>query len=159
MIGRQVAAHASLLKRMLRDGDMIGNHTWSHANVGLGGATAQIAETNVAIRAASGFTPCLFRPPYGASSPALVAEVEAAGMRSIRWNVDPADWKSPGVEAIVANVLANAHDGAIVLSHDGGGARDQTIAAYERIIPALRARGYKLVTVTDLLGYPLVHGA
>lgn len=154
MIGRQVAARASLLERMLRDGDMIGNHTYNHAHVANGGA-AEIAETNAAIRKASGFTPCLFRPPYGESAPPLVAQLEGLGMRSIRWDVDPSDWRRPGTDAIVANVLGHVHDGAIVLSHDGGGDRAQTIAAYERIIPALKRRGYQLVTVTDLLGYEL----
>jgi peptidoglycan/xylan/chitin deacetylase (PgdA/CDA1 family) len=154
MIGRQVAAHASLLTRMLRDGDMIGNHTYNHAHVANGGS-AEIAETNAAIRKASGFTPCLFRPPYGESGPALVSELQGLGMRSIRWDVDPADWRLPGADAIVDNVLHNAHDGAIVISHDGGGSRAETLAAYARIIPALRTRGYRFVTVTDLLGYPL----
>jgi len=148
IIGRQVAGRTALLKRMLRDGDMLGNHTWAHTRGGGG-----IAETNAAIRDATGFTPCLFRPPFGDSSPALVAQVTGMGMRSILWDVDPQDWRYPGADAIVSNVLANVHDGAIVLSHDGGGPRDQTIAAYAQIIPALKHRGYKLVTVPELLGY------
>jgi peptidoglycan/xylan/chitin deacetylase (PgdA/CDA1 family) len=155
-VGREVAGRTELLKRMLRDGDMIGNHTWAHADVSAGAGT-QISSTQDAIRTATGFTPCLFRPPYGSTGPVLRNEVAALGMRSILWDVDPADWSQPGVAAIVNNVLANAHDGAIVISHDGGGPRGQTLAAYAQIIPALQKRGYQLVTVTDLLGLKVTH--
>lgn len=151
VVGRSVPGHEALLRRMLRDGNTIGNHSFTHADLGGGGAGAQIAETNAAIHRATGYTPCLFRPPYGSTGPGLRAEVAAAGMRSILWDVDPADWANPGADAIAARVLAAVHPGAIVLSHDGGGPREGTLAAYERIIPALLARGYKLVSLEELL--------
>jgi chitin deacetylase len=74
-------------------------------------------------------------------------------MTSILWSVDPLDWRTPGTGAIVSRVLAQTGPGAIILSHDGGGNRSQTLAAAPQIIRALRARGYRFVTVSELLGY------
>jgi len=73
------------------------------------------------------------------------------------WDVDPRDWALPGVNAIYSNVVSHAHDGAIVIQHFGGGPRYQTLAALPREIDALRAKGYKFVTVTQLLGLQLLY--
>ncbi|HUZ83109.1 MAG TPA: hypothetical protein VMU66_00330 [Gaiellales bacterium] len=82
----------------------------------------------------------------------VVRSIRSMGMLTVQWNVDPRDWSQPGVSAIVANVLANARPGAIVLMHDGGGPRVETVAAVRVIVPALLARGYRLVTVPQMLG-------
>ncbi len=155
MIGRQVAANAGLVRRMLADGDMVGNHTWSHANLAGGGpgATAQLVSTQDAIRRASGFTPCLFRPPYRATGADLVARSRALGMTSVLWSVDPSDYALPGAGAIAQRVVSHTGPGAIIIEHDGGGSRAQTLAALPQIVAALRSRGYRFVTVTTLLGY------
>jgi peptidoglycan/xylan/chitin deacetylase (PgdA/CDA1 family) len=158
MIGEQVAGHDALLRRMLADGDMIGNHTWSHPNVAGAGANAasQISRTAVAIRQTSGgFTPCLFRAPYGAVSGTLISEVRGMGLTTIQWDVDPTDWARPGTDAIYQRVVGAVQSGSIVIQHDGGGNRAQTLAALPREIDTLKARGYKFVTVTDLLGLQL----
>jgi peptidoglycan-N-acetylglucosamine deacetylase len=147
-------------RRMLADGDMIGDHTWSHIVVAGAGPTAvsQIERTAAAIRGAShGFTPCLFRAPDGSVSPALIAGARSLGFTTIQWDIDPRDWALPGVGEIESNVLANAHPGAIVIMHDGGGDRSETLAALPPIIDALRARGYTFVTVTQLLGLRLLY--
>jgi peptidoglycan/xylan/chitin deacetylase (PgdA/CDA1 family) len=159
VLGQQVAGHQALLRRMLREGSSIGNHSFNHANLGGGGASGQIASTNAAIHRATGFTPCLFRPPYGSTGPALRGEVAAADMRSILWDVDPLDWRQPGAAAIASSVLGHVRPGSIVLSHDGGGPRAGTLAAYATIIPALQRRGYTLVTVEELLGMKVLRGA
>jgi peptidoglycan/xylan/chitin deacetylase (PgdA/CDA1 family) len=162
-IGRQVGPFGlggAIERRMLADGDMIGDHTWSHPDVGGAGlfAQQQIEDTAAAIRSAThGFIPCLFRAPYGVTSPALITEARSLGFTTIQWDIDPRDWARPGVSAIVANVLANARPGAIVIQHDGGGDRSQTVAALPLEIAGLRARGYTLVTVTQLLGEQLIH--
>jgi peptidoglycan/xylan/chitin deacetylase (PgdA/CDA1 family) len=144
---------------MLADGDMIGDHTWSHANVSGDGpfATGQIASTASAIRALTGFTPCLFRAPGGSVSGALIAEARSMGFTTINWDIDPRDWARPGTGAILSNVLANAHPGAIVIQHDGGGDRSETLAALPQEIAALRSRGYQFVTITELLGQRLIY--
>jgi peptidoglycan/xylan/chitin deacetylase (PgdA/CDA1 family) len=145
---------------MLADGDMIGDHTWSHVVVAGAGPTAasQIERTAAAIRDAThGFTPCLFRAPDGSVSPALIGEARSLGFTTIQWDIDPRDWARPGVTEIEDNVLTNAHPGAIVIMHDGGGDRSQTLAALPDIIDTLRARGYTFVTVTQLLGQRLLY--
>jgi peptidoglycan/xylan/chitin deacetylase (PgdA/CDA1 family) len=162
-IGRQIAAYGkggAIERRMLADGDMIGDHTWSHANVSGGGSFAeqQITSAATAIRTATdGFTPCLFRAPYGAVSSALIDEARSMGYTTIQWDVDPRDWARPGTDAIYENVVSHAHNGAIVIQHDGGGDRSQTVAALAREITTLRGEGYQLVTVTDLLGQRLIY--
>jgi peptidoglycan-N-acetylglucosamine deacetylase len=147
-------------RRMLADGDMIGDHTWSHIDVAGAGAVAesQIEDAAAAIRTAThGFTPCLFRAPYGDVSPALISEARSLGFTTIQWNIDPRDWALPGVGEIESNVLENARPGAIVEMHDGGGNRSETLAALPDIITTLRARGYRFVTVTQLLGQRLIY--
>jgi peptidoglycan/xylan/chitin deacetylase (PgdA/CDA1 family) len=162
-IGDQIAQYGqrgAIERRMLRDGDMIGNHTWSHRDVAGDGpfAAAQIGMAGGAIRRATGgFSPCLFRAPYGAVSPALLSEARRMGFTTIQWDIDPRDWARPGVAEIETNVIDNAHPGAIVEMHDGGGNRSETLAALPTIIASLRHRGYRFVTVDQMLEYRLTY--
>lgn len=155
MIGQQVAGRAALVRQMLADGNMVANHSWNHANLGGGGpgASTQLSQTNAAIRKVTGFTPCLFRPPYGSTGADLVRRTRAQGMTSILWSVDPLDWRSPGTGAIVSRVISQSGPGAIILSHDGGGPRGQTLSALPQIVRSLKRKGYSFVTVDELLGY------
>jgi len=162
-IGDQIATydpHGSVERQMLADGDMIGDHTWSHPDlVGLPAAEQreQISKAAAAIRKATGFEPCLFRAPYGAVDPSLLGIARSMGFATIQWDVDPRDWALPGVTEIVDNVDANARNGAIVEEHFGGGPRYETLDALPREIADLRARGYQLVTLTQMLGYKLIY--
>ncbi len=156
-IGQNIAGRAAVMRRALAEGNAIGNHSWNHANLA-GGAGSQLTSTNAAIRRATGYTPCVFRPPYGSSSSLLVGQARSLGMDTIIWDVDPRDWSLPGTGAIVSNVLGNTHNGSIILSHDGGGPRSQTVAAYRQIIPALKRRGYRFATVPELLGLKPKYG-
>jgi peptidoglycan-N-acetylglucosamine deacetylase len=147
-------------RRMLRDGDMIGDHTWSHADVsGAGaGAASQISRAADEIRRVThGFTPCLFRAPGGSVSSALISEARSMGFTTIQWSVDPRDWSTPGTDSIYNTVVRNAHSGSIVLQHDGGGPRSETLAALPREIDTLRRESYTFVTVTQLLGQKLIY--
>jgi peptidoglycan-N-acetylglucosamine deacetylase len=160
-IGRQIAGREALLRRMLADGDAIGDHTWNHADLvrNPGAATDEISRTAAAIRdATGGYLTCLFRAPYGSVDDALFALVRGLGMTTIGWNVDPRDWSMPGTGTIVARVLRAVTPGAIVILHDGGGPRGQTVAAVPRIVAGLRAGGYRLVTVPQLLGFATTYG-
>ena len=162
-VGEHIATYGqggAIERRMLADGDMIGDHTWSHIVVAAGGpvAASQIEEAAAAIRSAThGFTPCLFRAPDGSVSATLIDEARSLGFTTIQWDIDPRDWALPGTGEIEGNVLANAHPGAIVIMHDGGGDRSETLAALPDIIDTLRARGYTFVTVTQLLGQRLIY--
>jgi peptidoglycan-N-acetylglucosamine deacetylase len=159
MIGEQVTSrYRSILHAELRDGDALGDHTWSHANLPLtGGVRGQLTSARQAIRALSGYTPCVFRPPYGAYDASVVRAARSLGLATILWDVDPSDYTLPGTSAIVQRVLAQTRPGSIVISHDGGGPRAQTLAAYPLIIRALRARGYRFLTVPQLLGFHTIY--
>jgi len=113
---------------------------------------AQIAGAAARIRAYTHFQPCLFRPPGGAANSSVIASAGSLGMRTITWDVDPQDWSLPGTEAIYSNIVRHARDGSIILMHDGGGPRGETLAALPQIIDALRARGFGFATVSELLG-------
>lgn len=155
LIGGQVTdRYRPLLRRELRDGDALGDHTFTHPFLTrTGDVRGQLQRTISAIRAQTDFTPCVFRPPYGAYSGSVVATARDLHMATVLWNADPRDYTRPGAGAIASRVLAQVHPGSIVLSHDGGGPREQTLAAYGHIIRVLRARGYRFVTVPRLLGF------
>ena len=159
MIGRQVTSrYQGTLHAELRDGDALGDHTWSHPDLlASGEVRGQLQRTLQVIRGLSGFTPCVFRPPYGDYDSSVVKTASSLGLATVLWDVDPSDYVLPGVSAIVHRVLAQVKPGAIIISHDGGGPRGQTLAAYPLIIHALRARGYRFLTVPQLLGFHMVY--
>jgi peptidoglycan-N-acetylglucosamine deacetylase len=161
MIGDQVnPRYRSTLREELRDGDALGDHTWTHPDLEALSASevrSQLAGTRDVIERETGYWPCVFRPPYGEYDSSIVRIARADGLATILWNVDPSDYTLPGVSAIQQRVLAQAMPGSIILSHDGGGPRQETLAAYPKIISALRARGYRFVTVPQLLGFHTVY--
>lgn len=146
--GSHVAGHEALMRQILASGDEIGNHSFDHpTDPGYG----ELAMTNRRIRAATGFTPCLFRPPYGLLGAKSESAAQRTGLQTILWDVDSYDNRHPGAVAIRANVVGLAQPGSIVLMHDGGH-HPQTVAALPGIIRGLRARGFGFATVTRLLG-------
>jgi peptidoglycan-N-acetylglucosamine deacetylase len=159
MIGEQVrAAYSEMLLRELRDGDALGDHTFTHPYLTRTGAVyGQLKKTIQAIRSLSGYTPCVFRPPYGAYDQSILGVARSLGLATVLWNVDPSDYALPGISAIEQRVLAQVKPGSIIISHDGGGPRGQTLAAYPTIIGALRRRGYRIVTIPALLGFRPVY--
>ncbi len=159
VLGNQIPGRERLLSRALRLGFEIGDHSFNHAIYAGGGdrASAQMRLTNRRIKRAADFTPCLFRPPYGAVNRDLIGRARAAGMMTITWDVDPEDWARPGTEAIYRRIVGAVRPGSIVLMHDGGGLRNQTVAALPRVIDTLRDRGYRFATVTRLLRHRFVY--
>ncbi len=156
VIGRQLdSASRPTLLRELRDGDTLGDHTFNHPDLVLHGVDVrrELGSTIAAIRAQTGYTPCLFRPPYGAFDRTVVKTARSLGLSTIMWNVDPSDYTQPGTTAITQRLLAQVRPGSIIISHDGGGPRGQTLAAYPTVIAKLHARGYRIVTIDELLGY------
>lgn len=150
VLGALASRDPALLRRMVREGHAIGNHTWNHASAAAGDL-GPIMATGAAVRGAVGFAPCLFRPPGGARSALLDRRIASLGMLDVLWNVDTMDYRLPGAAAIAARAGA-APAGSIVLMHDGGGPRAGTLAALPRIVARLRSRGLELVTVPELLG-------
>ncbi len=150
---QEVYFHASTT-RIVADGDPIGDHTFTHAPMSElppGGQQSQLVQAASAIGAYGAPFPRLFRPPYGLWDGETLALLRSYRMLMVLWTIDTDDYLQPGVQKIVNAVLSGARPGAIVLMHDAGGTRTQTIAAIPMIVRALHARGYKLVTVPKLL--------
>ncbi len=132
----------------------IGDHTESHAPMGKLSAKIQrqqLLQEVSAIGAYGAPFPRLFRPPYGSWDAATLRLLHKYRMLMVLWTVDTDDYEQPGVPAIVHAAVAGARPGAIILMHDAGGNRSETVAALPKVIKALRAHGYKLVTVPRLL--------
>ncbi len=151
-IGEQVS---SASRAVLRAGEELANHSYHHESYP---SRWSMSATNDRIKSATGFEPCLFRPPGGAYNSRVVGDAKALGMTTVLWNVDPRDWSNPGSGAIYSRVVSAARPGAIVVMHDGGGNRSETVAALPRIIRTLHGRGYRLVTVSKLLHQRTIWG-
>jgi len=154
VVGENVVERPGDLQRVLKEGNSLANHTFTHVSIAEADppAARQLDRTTAAIRAATSFTPCLFRPPYGSTSAKSVALTRRKGMKTIAWDVDTSDFKRPGAQSITRTVLSQTKPGSIVLMHDGGGPRDQTVQALPAILRGLRAKGYRFVTVDQLVG-------
>lgn len=150
MLGRALRSSPATARMVLAAGQELGNHSYNHASLP---ASWQLSATSAAMRAATGFRPCLFRPPYGNVSGPLVGAALGLGMTTVVWDVDPRDWSTPGAGAIAGRVVSAARPGSIVVMHDGGGPRGQTVAALPAIVSGLRRRGLRLVGIGELLGY------
>jgi peptidoglycan-N-acetylglucosamine deacetylase len=148
-IGQEMPGREATMRRILAEGDEIGDHTMNHVEYP---GYAQIAGAAARIEAYTGFQPCLFRPPGGAVNSGVIATAGSLGLKTITWDVDPRDWSLPGTSEIYSNIVDNAKPGSIILMHDGGGPRDETLAALPEIIDTLRAKGYGFETVSALLG-------
>jgi peptidoglycan/xylan/chitin deacetylase (PgdA/CDA1 family) len=146
--GRHVRGREALMRQILAAGDEIGNHSFHHP---VDPGPAELSSTDAAIRAATGFEPCLFRPPYGELDPKVKAAARANGLQTVLWTLDSEDDRHPGVGAIRVKVVRGTEPGSIVLLHDGGH-HPETVRALPAIVAGLRARGFRLVTVTELLG-------
>ena len=139
---------------IVRDGYTIGDHTFSHAPMShLSGKDqqAQLVEQANTIKQYGARFPRLFRPPYGLWNSRTLSLLHRDRMLMVLWSVDTNDYRRPGVRAIVSAAVSGARPGAIILLHDAGGDRSQTVVALPKIIAALHRRGYRLVTVPQLL--------
>lgn len=153
-IGNQEIYFHDATARELADGFPIGDHTETHPQMSHLSAFEQesqlISQTAHAGRYGVTF-PRMFRPPYGLWNQQTLALLRKYRMLMVMWTIDTEDYKQPGVDRIVSTVLRNVKPGSIILMHDAGGTRTQTIEALPRVIAGLRARGYQMVTVPKLL--------
>lgn len=157
VIGQNVEHAPEVVARAAAEGHEIGNHTWSHpALTKLSDARDQeeINKTSEAIFKATGKKPVLLRPPYGAMNARVHHLIDQDGMKVVLWSVDPNDWKRPGSAVVERRILAGAKPGAIILSHD---IHPGTIEAMPATLDALLAKGYKFVTVSELIAMESQH--
>jgi peptidoglycan/xylan/chitin deacetylase (PgdA/CDA1 family) len=153
-VGEWVHLYPGLVGQTFHAGNVIGDHTWSHPDLTkLSPDTVrwQLSSTSSAIQSAIGRQPTLFRPPYGATDATVAGIASQLGLLQILWTIDSRDWAKPGVNAIVDTVLNHATNRSIILMHDGGGDRSETIQALPLVLAALQQRGFTFVTVPQLL--------
>jgi len=161
-IGSQAARYPDIVRQLVRDGDEIGNHTFTHvllSGVPLWQRRTQVGLTEAVIAGITGQYARLVRPPYSATPNAVTPldERDLAQLAGSRYyivlaNYDSQDWQRPGVASILRNASPPGTTGGIVMLHDGGGDRSQTAAAVPQLIARLRARGFRFVTVSQLAG-------
>jgi peptidoglycan/xylan/chitin deacetylase (PgdA/CDA1 family) len=142
LVGRHVAAGADLVGRIVAEGHTVGNHSWDHPHLTELDEAAidmQLRSTSDAIEAVAGLRPVVFRPPYGDHDDRVDRVAAGLGMKTVLWDVDPADWSEPGVEVIAA-AIGRAGPGDVVVLHDGRGERRQTVRGLRLALEAKRTR-------------------
>lgn len=162
LVGTQVAAHPELVRRMVDEGHQIGVHTFTHPNLGNLAPwqrSLEIRETQLAVAGAAGVTTSLLRPPYSSTNAALsdtdwsvLRQAAGDGYVTVLTTQDAEDWRRPGVDRVIAAATPRGDDGQILLMHDAGGDRSQTVAALTTLLPDLKARGFGFATVGDAVG-------
>jgi peptidoglycan-N-acetylglucosamine deacetylase len=159
VVGRAVEKYPDVVRREVEYGDAIGNHSWDHAHLILETRRhirSELEQTDAAIVSATGVHTKLFRPPFGARDYAVIGVAHDLGYQVIMWSVPlPRDWEHPPPDVIASRVMKYASSGSIIVLHDGNkgrpGDRSNTVEATKLIVSALRAEGYQLVTVPELI--------
>jgi peptidoglycan/xylan/chitin deacetylase (PgdA/CDA1 family) len=147
MVGENAVAHPGVVREVIGHGHQVANHTWSHPD-DLGRLSPEdlrqeIEQGGRAIEDACGRLPVFFRAPAGTFTAEALTICGRLGLAPLHWSVDPRDWANPGTEQIVDTVVRNTRSGSIILNHDGGGDRSQTVAALRTYLPRLIDAGYR----------------
>ncbi|HEX5494000.1 MAG TPA: polysaccharide deacetylase family protein [Mycobacteriales bacterium] len=152
LIGEQVQKYPDLVRRIAAGGHTLCDHTWDHDEL-LPSRSAQVIDSEIQstfdaiVRASGGVRPVYYRAPGGNWGDGQVTgEARRLGMTSLNWSVDPVDWSRPGTQKIISVVLGSTEPGDVILMHDGGGNRQQSLDALRVILPTLLARGDTFVT-------------
>jgi peptidoglycan/xylan/chitin deacetylase (PgdA/CDA1 family) len=141
------------VKRIVKEGHEIGNHSWSHRQLTYLSdeeITDQIMMTRAKIYDTVGVDSLIVRPPYGACNDTVKAVGKKVGVSFVNWSVDTLDWKNKNAKAVRNEIMNSIFDGAIILCHD---LHKTTVDAMEIVVPELIEKGYQLVTVSELMEY------
>jgi peptidoglycan/xylan/chitin deacetylase (PgdA/CDA1 family) len=158
VVGQRSERNPSVLRRIVREGHIVGNHSWNHPNLSKmtkEEVRSQLERTDSVIRKVTGKTTRLFRPPYGAISDIVVQEAVRLHKKMILWNVDSLDWMQLTARQVAANVLSHTQPGSFILMHSAGGAGESlqgTVDGLPIVIQSLRRLGYSFRTIPQLLG-------
>lgn len=152
LIGENAAEYPDIVAREVKEGHEVANHSWSHPNFGKmsdDGIRSQIRKTDDAIKSAIGNSPTLLRPPYGSITARQKKWInQEFGYKIVLWDVDPLDWRRPGPNVVCNRIVKNTRAGSIVLAHD---IHPGTIEAMPCVLKELEAKGFKFVTVSELI--------
>jgi peptidoglycan-N-acetylglucosamine deacetylase len=152
LIGENVAEHPEIVAREVREGHEVGNHSWSHPNLAKmsdDGVRSQLRRTDDAIQSVAGIRPKFLRPPYGSITAGEKKWInQEFGYKIILWDVDPFDWRRPGPNVVCNRIVKNTRAGSIILAHD---IHPGTIEAMPCVFSQLEAKGFKFVTVSELI--------
>ncbi|MDO8964104.1 MAG: polysaccharide deacetylase family protein [Coriobacteriia bacterium] len=155
VVGTSAQLHPALVRRQVALGCEVAAHTWSHPDMGVISSDETSREVwagATAIEEITGRWPSYFRPPRGRVTPAGLRAAAAADLRVVNWSLCIESRKLPSPEARAARILRRVHPGDIILVHDGMGRRAGSVAALAIVLDGLKARGYRVVTVSELLG-------
>jgi chitin deacetylase len=153
VVGRQVQKYPQLAQRIVAEGHAIANHSWSHQyhRYSEAGAASEIDKTADIVYKITGVKTNLFRPPGGILNNGLAAYAQQKKYGVVMWSADSLDWRYHNANVLLSRVLKEASTGGIVLMHDGGGDRSKTLRALPQLMGELKKRGYKFVTVPELM--------
>ncbi|MEU8820105.1 polysaccharide deacetylase family protein [Actinoplanes sp. NPDC048796] len=148
MLGNNVGSYAATARRVVREGHRLCNHSRNHPNftkLSASAARSQVVWTQNKIYTVTKVKPKVFRFPYGASNARTRTVVRDQHLRILGWTVDTRDWSRPGTATITSRAVKGTRPGAVILMHDGGGNRSQTVASLNATIKQLKAKGYTFV--------------
>jgi len=154
IVGENAEKNPELALRVHEEGHELAIHTYTHPfRTNVANLIKEIKQTHATIYGITGYSPVLFRPVEGQYTDAMIDAIVKEGYKVVMWSwhLDTFDWKSPGERKIINTVLKGAKPGSVVLFHDGGGNREQTVKAMKKIIPELEKQGYKFVTISELI--------
>lgn len=160
IVGEKAKAHPEVVKRIVNEGHVIGNHSWDHSNftkISTEEVKQEISKTQDELNSIVGFRPTLFRPPYGALNSSEIMTITSMGLSIIDWSVDTRDWAGTSTQQIMRYVKKELKPGGIILQHCAIGKKENlsnTVNALEQMIPLLKNEGYTFVTVPTLLSLP-----
>jgi peptidoglycan/xylan/chitin deacetylase (PgdA/CDA1 family) len=160
LMGKRIPGKEWVVIRMIREGHVIGNHTYNHANLrklSASGIITEITKTDDAVWKIIHKHPTLVRPPYGEMSEAGLDWMAGHGYRMVNWSVDSGDWRADNVDQVLIMVLTQVQPGSIILFHSAGGTGEDltpTVNAIRDLVVTLRALGYKIVPLPELIKVP-----
>jgi cellulose synthase/poly-beta-1,6-N-acetylglucosamine synthase-like glycosyltransferase/peptidoglycan/xylan/chitin deacetylase (PgdA/CDA1 family) len=164
VVGTQVAEHPELTRRIAAEGHQLGVHTFTHTNLSTAAGwrrSLELRQSELILAGAAGVSTPLLRPPYSSRASALgdadwsaIQQARNSGYLTVLSTLDSQDWRRPGAARVIANSIPRGTAGQILLMHDGGGDRSQTLAALQKLIPTVKARGFHFATVSGAVGLP-----
>ncbi|HWD80989.1 MAG TPA: bifunctional polysaccharide deacetylase/glycosyltransferase family 2 protein, partial [Kribbella sp.] len=164
VVGTEVAAHPDLARRIVAEGHQIAVHTFTHANLANASSwrrSLELSQSQLILAGATGVSTTLLRPPYSSEPNALtdrdwaaLEQSRKAGYLAVLTSQDSEDWRRPGVNQVIANSMPRSTAGQVLLMHDAGGDRSETVAALNKLLPRLKARGFRFATVSEAVGLP-----